>query len=407
MLMKGEMILPMLALLLLLLPIAAADPQPPVPDKFWGTVKAGGTNISAGTEITVTVDDETDSVYEMQSSGYYSLYVIRGEAGDLIRFYVLDKEAGSYTRQGMLRKEYNLVLPSEGGYEGNHSSVDKVIEVDASSADTGLEIRTNTDVTGTPINVSKYSDNFFGNIGLGTGEEYVKSIDIDMNGSIIEYVIIKVYYTDSEISGLDEDSLNLYRYNETSGEWEVLDSQVNTEQNYVWANVTHFSVYGVFGEESTTGGDEEEDNGGGGGGGGCYPNWNCTEWGDCQPDGTQARTCTDLRNCNTDLNKPNESQSCEYTGGEEGAPVCEEDWTCTEWSECVDGQQSRSCTDQNACGTEESKPPESQACETSEAGAGGPPTGLFLDPVITIYAAVIGAMVLVGLGFIWWYRRSV
>jgi len=172
MLMRGKMILSMLVLLALLLPAVAANPQPPVPDKFWGTVKAGSTNISAGTGITVTVNGEVDSIYEMQSSGYYSLYVRKGEAGYIIRFYVLGKEAGSYIRQGMLRKEYNLVLPSEGGYAGNHSSVDKTIEVDASSADTVLEIRTNTDVTETPVNVSKYGDNFFGNIGLGTGTVY-------------------------------------------------------------------------------------------------------------------------------------------------------------------------------------------------------------------------------------------
>jgi hypothetical protein len=42
---------------------------------------------------------------------------------------------------------------------------------------------------------------------------------------------------------------------------------------------------------------------------------------------------------------------------------CEEDWLCTEWSECIEGQQTRACTDQNACGTEDNRPEETQTCE--------------------------------------------
>ena len=41
---------------------------------------------------------------------------------------------------------------------------------------------------------------------------------------------------------------------------------------------------------------------------------------------------------------------------------CNEDWICTEWSECVDGIQTRKCVDKYACGTFYSKPAESQEC---------------------------------------------
>lgn len=43
--------------------------------------------------------------------------------------------------------------------------------------------------------------------------------------------------------------------------------------------------------------------------------------------------------------------------------ACTESWTCSDWSECTDSQQARKCTDQNACGTTDSKSPEQQACE--------------------------------------------
>ena len=41
---------------------------------------------------------------------------------------------------------------------------------------------------------------------------------------------------------------------------------------------------------------------------------------------------------------------------------CQEDWSCTAFSECVNGTQTRTCTDNNACGTNETKPTESQSC---------------------------------------------
>ena len=47
--------------------------------------------------------------------------------------------------------------------------------------------------------------------------------------------------------------------------------------------------------------------------------------------------------------------------------VCTENWSCTDWSACVNGTQTRTCTDANACGTTVNKPVESQSCEIIEA----------------------------------------
>lgn len=43
---------------------------------------------------------------------------------------------------------------------------------------------------------------------------------------------------------------------------------------------------------------------------------------------------------------------------------CNENWTCTEWSECEESIQYRTCTDENECGTQESKPSEKKECES-------------------------------------------
>ena len=42
---------------------------------------------------------------------------------------------------------------------------------------------------------------------------------------------------------------------------------------------------------------------------------------------------------------------------------CTESWSCTSWSDCESGAETRTCTDSNSCGTEESKPDETQDCE--------------------------------------------
>ena len=42
--------------------------------------------------------------------------------------------------------------------------------------------------------------------------------------------------------------------------------------------------------------------------------------------------------------------------------ICVEEWECTDWGICVNSTQSRTCTDANSCGMEDSKPSEIQVC---------------------------------------------
>ena len=50
---------------------------------------------------------------------------------------------------------------------------------------------------------------------------------------------------------------------------------------------------------------------------------------------------------------------------------CTESWTCTDWSACQNGIQTRICTDTNNCGTTVNKPSESQSCSSGQQGDGG------------------------------------
>jgi hypothetical protein len=42
----------------------------------------------------------------------------------------------------------------------------------------------------------------------------------------------------------------------------------------------------------------------------CKEYWVCTEWSFCLGSGVQLRTCVDANRCGTDMDRPNESQSC-------------------------------------------------------------------------------------------------
>lgn len=55
----------------------------------------------------------------------------------------------------------------------------------------------------------------------------------------------------------------------------------------------------------------------------------------------------------------------------EETPTCTPNWQCSEWSECVNNVQSRTCDDVNVCGIEEGKPALSQSCTPPESCSDG------------------------------------
>jgi len=79
---------------------------------------------------------------------------------------------------------------------------------------------------------------------------------------------------------------------------------------------------------------------------------------------------------------------------EETPVACVESWSCTDWSECLNETQTRTCTDANACGTTVDKPLESQSC--GEVGEGGVvPVGFPIWSSIAIVIVIVVVIVLV------------
>lgn len=115
--------------------------------------------------------------------------------------------------------------------------------------ETKLEILLDNNVTNNNISIINYNSS---NKTLSGKIPAKRFVDIEVGNEIkntLKNYILKIYYTDEEIQGINEDSLKIHYYNKLTKEWEILESYVNTTGNYVWANLTHFSTYGIFGDE--------------------------------------------------------------------------------------------------------------------------------------------------------------
>jgi parallel beta-helix repeat protein len=140
--------------------------------------------------------------------------------------------------------EYGLNVTAGATTELGNSSVGFSVEVTGNENDT------------VDLSVEEYSSNPGGSgyalKSLGKYIRFETSADINVSS-----IIIKVYYSDAEVAaaGLDESTLRLEYYNATSGTWTKYDPPnggVNTAENYVWAETTHFSIWGLFGSTPST-----------------------------------------------------------------------------------------------------------------------------------------------------------
>ena len=99
-----------------------------------------------------------------------------------------------------------------------------------------LKLFTRINVSNSSIAIAEYNSTppNTTSIGiLGLNKFFDISISSSLNSSL-SWVLINISYTDSELasSGLDENSLRLYRYNTSSGSWSLVNSGVNNISKY-------------------------------------------------------------------------------------------------------------------------------------------------------------------------------
>ncbi len=121
----------------------------------------------------------------------------------------------------------------------------------------------------------------------------------------------------------------------------IIVSDTNNNTDYQYWDVTVTNEYGGGSEGSSGGGNEEP-------GEEAQPTGPVCGNGVCES-GEDYITC--LEDCEEPAEEP-----------EIFATSCEENWTCSNWSECKNSTQNKTCIDQNGCGTTNNKPEEEQEC---------------------------------------------
>ncbi len=139
-----------------------------------------------------------------------------------------------------------------------------------------LELTSKFNISANSISIAEYSAN--SKNSTPSMKELGKYIDITADDAIrqnLTSITIRIYYADEDIenANLDEETLKIHYFNDTSSQWQVLNSTVNTTGNYVEVTIEHLSTFGIFGEEkesqsSESSGSSSGGSGGGGGGGG-------------------------------------------------------------------------------------------------------------------------------------------
>ncbi len=95
----------------------------------------------------------------------------------------------------------------------------------------------------------------------------IKAVEINANNILFNSAILKINYTDEELGNINESSLKFYYYNESSEIWEEKEFTLNKDGNYIESNLSHFSVYGIFGDKLNQGGSNDDGTSGGSSGG--------------------------------------------------------------------------------------------------------------------------------------------
>jgi len=276
-----------------------------------------------------------------------------------------------------------------------------------------LDAVTTSNVTNSFISITEYNSTPSGITNLTTIGIYGlnKFFDISVGSSLnssLRWAVVNISYNESEVnaSNLDESSLRIYYYNSTLSNWTSYDTPfggVNTTSNYVWANTTHFSYYSLGGLLAN--------------GQSCNSNSNCSS-GYCVHSICRSSSpyCGDgycdsgetITNCPIDCPSstpyvgsgwvtPTIKKEENVTQEAEEKPICQEVWTCTDWSDCQNSVETRICNDANNCGTTDKKPILSQSCVVpTSAPSISPPTsttslglGVGLIAVIALSAIII------------------
>ncbi|WP_129597731.1 TIGR04279 domain-containing protein [Methanohalophilus profundi] len=140
--------------------------------------------------------------------------------------------------------------------------------VEAKNSGVKLTIGNNKSIVGGSIKVQKTKtpSKGVGQPDFQSSGSFLKFDESENVNDSMEYVFINMSYKEDEIGDIEENDLQPYWYDEDNDKWVILqpgnpefclDTGVNTDENYVWAKVTHFSTYSMGTPTEDTSTEEE------------------------------------------------------------------------------------------------------------------------------------------------------
>jgi hypothetical protein len=187
---------------------------------------------------------------------------------------------------------YDLILGSDRRDSNLVGIINKTLEINATNSGICFNISAKKDYFAGSMCVQKSSvppdgiPELTNNVG-GYVYYIYTNVSENLNDSK-SWVNISANYDQNELGAIDEGTLRLRYYNENAAGWEEIpSSDVNQDKDYVWGNISHFSVFAVSGAVTPTFG----------GGGGHPPR---DSDGDGLPDFRELNLGTDPNNPDTD-----------------------------------------------------------------------------------------------------------
>ncbi|NIO44015.1 MAG: PKD domain-containing protein [Candidatus Aenigmarchaeota archaeon] len=114
-------------------------------------------------------------------------------------------------------------------------TVPRIINFSNTTLAVNVTLQTTTAITLFISNVSNPS-------AIATNLTIASFVNITPKCSI-DWAYIQIYYNESKVV-VDESTLRMYYWNTTIPDWVLIpNSGVNTIENYVWANITHFTIF--------------------------------------------------------------------------------------------------------------------------------------------------------------------
>lgn len=313
------------AIFTLLISLVLAIPQ--LPEAYYGDLTLDGSPTPAGTSVATVFNEGAVGYIITEQIGSYGgpsgtdpKLLVQGDIAEegIIEMYINGFKADqtdTFQSGSITNLDLTAISPTDFSDARCVSVPGATTEINVNGLT--VEISSENLETCNVEDVSEISSGFvLSNYGILAGQNLLAAFEISITGDVD--IIATMSYDDT---GIDESTVRPYKF--VNGKWTVIpdsdiistDTTANTITFRVSPGGTPYAAFGTIPSPTTSSDDEKSKSGSSSG---CLTTWECTGYTECI-DGEQTRTCSKVTEqcyANPD-DKPAESQTCIVLGTEE------------------------------------------------------------------------------------------